>query len=370
VHVLNIIQCTNLGGMEQSALITLVGLQAGGHSCEVISLNPVGQLAGKLNEKGIPVHDVNYRGFAGWKSYLTLRRRLSHCNPDAVIFTGHNLMASLAMNALRSCPRLLEIHYHHSGVKREWQWRAIYRAACSQFDAIVFPTEYVRREAEEIYPAIRRISHTVPYSFECFPTAGTSERLIARESLGIPFGAQVIGNSGWLIKRKRFDIFLSVAAAIVKQKSPAYFVIAGDGPERDALTRLAHGLGIGDRVVWLGWQNDLRKFYAAIDILLFNSDVDALGRAPIEALAHGVPVVASVVSGGLCEMLENKRHAAVIDRHDISWLTDTCIHLLEEPDEALKLAWAGREHIRVNYSSTIRTKAILSLLEGRNDTGS
>ncbi len=76
---------------------------------------------------------------------------------------------------------------------------------------------------------------------------------------------------------------------------------------RDSLQRLAASLGIATPgVIWTGWLTDLTPFYAGIDVLLFNSDWDALGLTPVEAMSYGVPVVASVEHGGLGEILDNR----------------------------------------------------------------
>ena len=65
----------------------------------------------------------------------------------------------------------------------------------------------------------------------------------------------------------------------------------------ESLQKLSVSLGIAERVYWTGWLSDLAPFYAGIDVLLFNSDWDALGMTPVEAMSHCVPVVASVERG-------------------------------------------------------------------------
>src|SRR5581483_10576503 len=73
------------------------------------------------------------------------------------------------------------------------------------------------------------------------------------------------------------------------------FAIAGDGPERASLESLARETGISKSVRWLGWLKDMTSFYQALDVLQFNSDWDALGLTPVEAMSFGIPVVCSVL---------------------------------------------------------------------------
>src|SRR5690349_939115 len=125
MHVLNVIQCTNLGGMEQSALTLLSELQGQGHRVDMLSLNSVGALGPLLEQHGIPVHGIRYRGRGGWQSFRELRRRLAAVHPEALIMTGHNLLAMLALGDLCADRRLSMIHFHHDGVMPRWKSRLI-----------------------------------------------------------------------------------------------------------------------------------------------------------------------------------------------------------------------------------------------------
>ena len=234
--------------------------------------------------------------------------------------TGHNLGATLALGDLAPDRRVMSIHFHHEGVCPDWQWRLIYSAACQRFQAITFATDFIREEAERIYPPVAKIAVTLPNPFEVPSLPSASDRLQARSRLGIPEQAFVIGNAGWLIQRKRFDVLIRVLNELQKCES-AICVIAGDGPLRGDLEALSRELGISERVIWLGWRKDLRDFYLALDVLVFNSDWDALGRTPIEALALGTPVVASVQKGGLAEVISDDRCGFLTDHHDVQWLT-------------------------------------------------
>src|SRR5439155_3615739 len=67
---------------------------------------------------------------------------------------------------------------------------------------------------------------------------------------------------------------------------------------------LAQELAIAERVRWLGWQSSLTAFYRSLDLMVFNTDWDALGRAPLEAIGAGVPVVVSAVHSGSQSVLK------------------------------------------------------------------
>jgi glycosyltransferase involved in cell wall biosynthesis len=346
MRVCNVIQCANLGGMEQSSLVMLKGLKALGHEVQLLSLHPIGGLAPLLSRYSIPAEGLAYRGAGGWRSIREFRRRIQQMNCDALIMTGHNLLASEALGRFCAERRVLSIHFHHAGVKPLWQWRLIYRSALRKFSAIVFPSDFIREEAEGICPAVKRVSHTVGCPIDLAAPPTFVERMQARSGLGLPQNARIVGNAGWLIHRKRFDIFLKVARNVAAADPEAIFVIAGDGPEATALKSLSAQLGIADRIRWLGWQADLKPFYHSLDLLLFNSDWDAMGRTPLEALSFGVPVIASILQGGLPEILNGQDYGPIYASHDIDEMTHVALSILSNAQTAARLVEAGRRQLQ------------------------
>jgi glycosyltransferase involved in cell wall biosynthesis len=348
--------------MEQTALLEMKGLMARGHPCRLVSLNPIGELGPLLDESRIPAMGLPYRGRAGWRSLGVMYRGFRSAPADAVMMTGHNLAAMLALGNFCRERRLLCLHYHHAGVMPAWAWRAIYRVTLRQFQAVTYPSDFVRREAEALYPPVRAISHTVRYPYELPEQPGESRRLEARELLGLPREARIVGNAGWLVARKRFDVFLRVAGAVSAAAQDVVFVVAGDGPLRSELMDLATSLGIADRVRWLGWQQDLNAFYAALNVLHFNSDWDAAPRTPVEALAHGIPLVASLVHGGLAEIVDREEYGYVSAAHDEDWLAEKVLFLLENPEAGRRMGLAARARLKELCSPERHVETICRLL--------
>lgn len=213
-------------------------------------------------------------------------------------------------------------HFHNTGVKQAWQWWQIYRIAWRRFHAITFPSDFVRHEAETIYPPLAKIAHTLRNPIAVLPPPTIEERRAVRAKLNLPPDAQVVGNAGWLIPRKRFDIFRQMARQVVREigASNVVFVIAGGWAEEMALRDLSRQLGIEDNVRWVGWLKDMQRFYHSIDLLLFNSDWDAFPTTPLETMAHGIPVVASLENGGLKKIIQNREHGILLNRDNVDTL--------------------------------------------------
>jgi len=360
-RILHIMQCANLGGMERTTVCRIRGLIDHGQICRLVSLNPIGGLGDVLQRVCIPSTGLQYRGFAGTRSIPAMHREFRREPCDAVMMTGHNLAAMIALGDLGKGHRILCIHFHHEGVKPRWQWRLIYRLALSKFNAITFPSDFVRREAEAIEPALRAKSHTLPNPFELPEIPTVEEKSTARKTLGVPAGVPTVSNAGWLIARKRFDVFLRVAALVRESFPTAIFLIAGDGPEKPHLQALASSLGLGQSVKWLGWREDVSTLYKASDVLLFNSDWDALGRTPVEAILLGTPAVVSQVHGGLWETLEPDVHVFMRRDHDIGWLSSRVEYLFRNPVDSSAMVHRARIHLQ-STASPERDLAELSRL--------
>jgi glycosyltransferase involved in cell wall biosynthesis len=366
LRILNIMQCTNLGGMEQASLRLMNGLKERGHCCRVVSVNPLGALRPLLENHDIPAVGVPYLGKYGWRSHFRLRRAIDTEDFDALLMTGPTLSGMLAVENVRAGRRVLAVHFHHTGVKPTWAWRELYRLAVKRFEAIVFPSDFIRREAEAIFPEVARRSITIrnPLPLPSIPDPHAIER--AKAELKIPRGVFVVGNAGWLIPRKRFDVFLRVARKILAGCPETVFLVAGDGPERTNLMCLAKNLGLEEAVRWMGWRDDLRSFYSSLDVLLFNSDWDAFGMTPVEAMSYGVPVVASLENGGLGEIISEERYGILITKHDEDLLSERVLELLHDPKGAKLKGIMGRRRIAEICSDTKCFQAYETLLTGNS----
>jgi glycosyltransferase involved in cell wall biosynthesis len=369
MKILLIIQCANLGGMEQSTLLLLDELKQMGHEVELLSLNEMGPLEPVLRQHGIPASAVGYRGRWGWRSFFPLRRILRTKRADALIMVGHNLMAMLALGDFCRQNRILSLHFHHEGVKSTWGWRLIYRVAMWRFSRIIYPSCFIMDEALNMVPALsktrRTISYPIPTPISLPAMVERAHRQQSREKFGLDPRLKIVGNAGWLIPRKRWDVFLKVAAEVAVAVPAARFLIAGDGPERARLEQLADELKIHDRVIWLGWQNNLEDFYQVLDVMVFNSDWDAMGRTPLEAMSYGVPVVASMLHGGLKEILDSNEHGFLTDTHDVPLLAQKVIKLLCDENLANQVGAKARARIEEIGSPRLHAERVLKLLEGK-----
>lgn len=345
MRVLNILQGTSLGGMEQSSLALMKSMTSMGFKFEVLSLTPFGALKLKLDDLNITSYDCQYKGIGGWKSFFEIRSKIHSSNAESIMMTGHSLIGMLALGRKCKGNRHLAIHFHHQGVKNFYVWKLIYFLACKKFNTITFASDFIRQEAINIYKKVERMSLVIHNPIEVKKEQNLKLKALSRTKFALPEDAIIFGNAGWLIKRKRFDVFIHLASKIKNKYPSAKFLIAGDGEEKERLIELASSLKIQDDIVWLGWQDNLEDFYNAIDFMIFNSDWDAVGLSPLEAILKGIFTIVSVKNGGIKEILKDKFNIFIHHNHDIEILSEKIFYIINNKDIASKLFHELRQEI-------------------------
>lgn len=116
-----------------------------------------------------------------------------------------------------------------------------------------------------------------------------------RKELGIPLNAKVILSVGEVNKNKNHKVGIEALAKLRDKNT--YYVICGRGPLMEAHKELAQSLGVGDRVVLTGYRTDVADFYKMADVFLFPSFREGLPVAVMEAMASGLPVIATKIRG-------------------------------------------------------------------------
>jgi glycosyltransferase involved in cell wall biosynthesis len=151
-----------------------------------------------------------------------------------------------------------------------------------------------------------------------------------------------------LREEKAHEVLLC-AAAILRERHPRLrYVIVGEGPRRAALERMAADLGITDRVEFLGHREDVPELLAHTDVYVLPSRSEAFPNGAIEAMAAGVPVVASAV-GGLLDLIEDGRTGVLLPVGDPHALAAALDGLAQSPARAAALGRAARAEVERCY---------------------
>lgn len=176
----------------------------------------------------------------------------------------------------------------------------------------------------------------------------SSERLAAREALGVPSGAFVVGTAGRLDPVKNLQALLRAHALLLATRPDARAVIVGDGPERGALEAQAAGLGIADAVIFTGYRSDVRALMAAFDAYVNTSAYEGVSLTILEAMASSLPVIAAPVGGNPEVVVDQETGLLVPGRaHAVA---DAMSRLWLDPRRRRLMGDAGRWRVIRHFS--------------------
>jgi glycosyltransferase involved in cell wall biosynthesis len=170
-----------------------------------------------------------------------------------------------------------------------------------------------------------------------------------RRLLGVSPDAFVVGWVGRMTAVKRTDDVLKTMRRLVDGGVDAYLLLVGDGPDREHLERYAHELGLAKRCLFVGYQEDVGRFYTAIDALLLPSANEGTPVSVIEALAAGRPAVATRV-GGVPDVVREGVDGFLVEVGDAQGLADRLSQLAADPEQRARMGAEGRARVLERYA--------------------
>ena len=174
-------------------------------------------------------------------------------------------------------------------------------------------------------------------------------RKATRRLLGIPPDAFVVGWIGRMTAVKRTEDIARTLQALVERGVDGYLCLVGDGPDRTRLERRMHELGVAKRCLFVGYQENVARFYDAMDVLLLTSVNEGTPVSVIEALAAGRPVVATRV-GGVSDVVRDGVDGFLAEVADVESLAARLAELAGDPELRARMGNAGQAHVVDRYA--------------------
>ena len=370
-RVLRVITRLNIGGPAIQAIRLSTELRPAGFETRLVHGRigeGEGDMAYLLPAEGLDVRFLAtlQRPIAPWsdlRAAVALYRLMCEFRPQ--ILHTHMAKAGLlgraaaaAFNFTHPGSRTRVVHTYHGHVLEGYfpqtttsiviqAERALARAC----DVLIAVSARVRDELVDRYRiGSRQQFRVVPLGLDLdeFGTIDDDARQRARRELAIPAGTPVVTTVGRLTAIKHQTLFLETAQLVSHRLDNAVFLIAGGGELRDRLEVEAGQRGIADRVRFLGWRRDLATIYAASDVFLLTSRNEGTPVALIEAMAAGVPGVATDV-GGVRDVITDPSCGIIAPFGDAAALAGGVCHLLEAPTDYTQIASAARAAVLARF---------------------
>jgi len=321
-----------------------------GHEIHFISYaNPV-----RLeNRTDIHYHEVevsNYPLFHYPPYCLALASRMaevaSHQNLDLLhvhYAIPHSVSAMLARGMLESCRRLPFVTTLHGTditlVGSDRSYLPITRYSIEQSDGVTSISEYLRRRTFDVFSVTRPI--------EVITNFINTETYRPLERKANPRPVLIHISNFRPVKRVTDCVRILDR---VRRQVDAVLWMVGDGPDRGSAESLAVELGVDSYVEFLGKQNMIPRLIQAADVLLLPSDLESFGLAALEAMACGVPPVATN-AGGVPELVRDGITGFLAAPGDIERQADAVVRLLTDPGLYQRTAQEARQDAVERFAS-------------------
>jgi glycosyltransferase involved in cell wall biosynthesis len=172
----------------------------------------------------------------------------------------------------------------------------------------------------------------------------------------------VIGFVGRLSPEKGIGYLLRAVRNLIKERQDVCVMIVGDGEQADVLKEEARALQITDRVIFTGNRSDTPMLYATMDVFVLPSLQEAFPMVLLEAMACGVPIVATRV-GDVAEIIEPDTTGMLVEMKDVIALQNAIRKMLTYPVEAERMSATARTKAEQSFSSAAMAKQYYAIYE-------
>ena len=277
-------------------------------------------------------------------TFSALLKVLRAKRADVVHMHGYGATTFGRLCAWRmAIPSILHEHANHGDTP--WFQKAADRLLAPHTDLAIAVSESTAEFTirARLMPAERTRTVYLGAPLDEFARARSRQEIAgARGALGIAADTIAVGTVTRLMPAKGNEFLIGAVPEIIARHPRARVFIAGEGELQGALEEQARALGLGDRLVFLGFQRDVAAVLSALDVLVFPSLWEGTPLTVFEALAMGKPIVATDADG-LMDVLIDRRDALVVPKRDSARIAAAVSTLIEQPELAAKLSAGARE---------------------------
>lgn len=332
------------GGQRQS--LYLAGeLEKRGYPVFFV-VQPRSPLHKKAAEIGVPLLPLRIRNeldlFSVFRLALAMRRRncrLAHFHDAHSVSVG-SAAASLAKVPLRIISRRVDFPLKKNVLSR--------RKYTKNIDAVVAISEGVKEVLEEGGLSPGRIE-VIPSGIDFSPFEKPSSSRDLRQEFSFGPEDYLVGMVAHLADHKGHK-YLIRASKILKEQAPKIkIIIVGEGPLRMELDKEARDSKVEDIIFFLGFREDIPRILYSLDLFVLSSYLEGLGSSILDAMACGLPVVATR-TGGIPEVVVHRKTGLLVSPRNPQALAKAILKLYNDRELASRLGKRGYEMVRQKFS--------------------
>jgi len=349
IKVLNLVSGDLWAGAEVMACNLIRRLKDyEGLDLSVILLNE-GRLADELRSSGVTIYVIDENLYSIWEIFRKIRKIISNNPPD--IIHSHRYKENLLALSVSGCCRsiklvstqhgLPESHVDKPGTNLRIKTATNFWML-SKFFTTVAVSKDIRNVLISRFGFRKERVEVIHNGIELPPCTSVS---------GDKPGAFVIGSSGRFFPVKDYPLMVEIAQAFaVSGIEDIRFELAGEGPELPRLEALVKSYGLNAGFTFKGHLDDMDHFYRGLDIYLNTSLHEGIPMTILEALAHGLPVIAPAV-GGIVEIIDDGKEGFLVASRRPNDFADKCLFLKNNHGERKRMELAAREKVERVFSA-------------------
>ncbi len=211
---------------------------------------------------------------------------------------------------------------------------------------IVAVGDKVKKNLVDLHKIDSRYIKVIPNTVDRFDGFAVEDQRLSQLKKD---GNILVGNVGRLSKEKGQSYFLQAASLVIKKFPNVFFILVGDGECREELQRSVDEMSIDDRVIFLGFRDNVRSLMLQFDMLVLSSLWEGLPLVPIEAFSVGKAVIASNIDG-TDEIVEDGVNGMLYDPHRADLLAEKICRAISDPKEWTRLSKNALESYERKYS--------------------
>ncbi len=361
-NILYVSHTSQLGGAEHSLLLLLEHLDRGRFRPAAV-VPRFGPLTDALDTLGVPwriapmarlkrtLNPIRLcRYFAMWRRAISqIEWLIGELDAD-LVHANATIPQLFASPAAKRADAPCVWHVRDVSSPGGWVDRMMTRNA----SAVIAASEAVKDRMH--HPALAAPKTCVIHNGVDTAAFAPGDRMALRTELGLSGSTPLAGVVGQIVPWKGHRHFLAACAAVAKTMPDARFLVVGDNRFGDhpglpdALKDEAGRLGIGGKVMFLGWRDDAAAVMNALDLLVVSSETEAFGRVVIEAMACRTPVV-SFRCGGPAEIIEHEKTGLLATPYDTDEMAAGIARLLSSPAAADAMGRLAREAVCERFNA-------------------
>jgi len=359
IRILSICPQLTSGGAERQLVYFCREADPGRFQVRVIYYEQAGPFLKALTKTGASVVHIDRARVGAVGVLKAIRREIRAFQPDVLdcrLPSGYRFGRLAALGAGVPVVIAQERTIAHMSAARRWLDRRLNRWT----DAWIGNSKAVAAHiVRDLHVAPDRV-HVIYNGIDAASFRATaSHPLLARLKNE---GRRIVLNVGRLTPVKNQRLFLEVGRRLRQRFTDLVFVLCGDGPLRGALESYAAELDLADACRFLGPQEDMAPVLAAADLLIQTSDQEGLPNAVMEAMAAGVPVVATA-AGGTSELFADREECLWVPVRDEDGLEGRACEVLSDPGLARRLTQHAAKRIEAQFTLEAMTRAYSDLFE-------